>query len=304
MGEDLKNELDSQLSYRKLLSIARRRGFPKKSSSTEDVIEWLIQDGLGWKQYELYYNPYIMLKRRICRFFGIKKGWRVMDIGCGSCGTSVAAASLVGSKGQVLAVDQSDEELRRCNNYVEKVGFGDIIKTRKANVLDLEFENDYFDMILLLYTPQFLGNLVDLKEVLSKIRNWTNRIGITDHIPVPVNNSESIYLLYNWLSNDLARASTGKRTDRLFHPKEIETGLVETGWKTISKRLFKVSRKNSFPEWAMRDNIKRLSKQIEIVENSVNKELFLSRLQSIQDLTDRGLMPKPTSMIAIVAERK
>ena len=302
--EDLKSELENELTYLELMRVAKRRGFGQELMSKEDIINWLLQNGLTWKEYELNYNPYIRLKLRICKFFGINTGWKVMDIGCGSCGTSVAAASLVGSEGKILAVDQSGEEIRRCTNYVKKVGFEDIIETRLANVLDLEFENDYFDMILLLYTPQFLGYLEDLKKVLLKIKNWTSRVGIADHIPIPSTYDEGIYLLFNWLSNDVARVSMGKKTDRLFHPREIRKALGMAGWKIVRERKFKISKKNAYPEWAMKENIKRLFGQIETLKDPVHKEIFSSRLQTIKNTMESGLMPKPTLMFAAVAERQ
>jgi len=286
-----------------LLRLATKRGFSAELASKNDIADWLVRNGLGWKEYELCCSPYIGLKLRICRFFGIKKGWSVMDIGCGSCGTSVAAASLVGSGGHVLAVDRSKEEITRCIGYIRKVGFEGIVQTKLANVMDLEFEDDSFDMILLLYSPQFLGYLMDLNRVLLRIKNWTNRIGIADHIPVASDFQESIYLLYTWLSNDVARISMGKKTDRLFHYEEIRSALSETGWKTIAERQFRVSKRNSFPESAMKDNIERLSMQIENVANPVEKEILLSRLRTIETLTNEGFTPKPTSMAALVAER-
>jgi len=304
LGESLKDELESQLSYQKLLIAARKRGFEREPVSKSAVIDWLLQNGFSWKEYELYHNPYIELKRRICRFFGIKKGWTVMDIGCGSGGTSVAAASLVGNEGHVLAVDHSEEEITRCIGYVRKVGFEGIIETKLANAMDLEFENDSFDMILLLYSPQFLGYLKDLNEVLLKIRNWTKRIGVADHIPAPSTFQESIYLLYNWLSNDANRLRMGKKTDRLFHPEEIRNALKETGWNIIAERQFRVSKSNSYPESAMKENVERLFRQIKTIEDSLEKEILLSRLRTIRDLTEKGLTPKPTSMLALVAERK
>ncbi len=235
-SEELKDELKNQLSYREILRIAKRRGLKKELVSKEGIIDWLLQNGLTWKEYELNYNPYITSKLRICRFFGINKGWKVMDVGCGSCGTSVVAASLTGIEGKVLAVDQSEEEIIRCTKYVAKMGFEEIIETRLADVLNLEFENDYFDMILLLYSPQFLGYLEDLKKVLLKARNWSRRIGIADHIPFPTTRNESIYLLFSWLTSDVARVSMGKKTDRLLHPEEIKNALSMTHWKIVKER--------------------------------------------------------------------
>lgn len=302
--EELKSELKNEMSYNEILGMAKKKGLKQEFYSKEDIINWLLQNGLTWKEYELNYNPYITLKLHICRFFGIKKGWTVMDIGCGSCGTSVAAASLVGSKGRVIAVDQSEEEMIRCTNYIEQVGFKEIIETRLANVLNLEFENNYFDMILLLYSPQFLGYSENLKEVLLKVKNWTPRLGIADHVPVPSTYDESIYLLLNWLSNDVARICIERKTDRLFHPEEVRSTLSMTGWKIVKEKKFKVSKKNVWPEWAMKDNIKRLSKQIQKLKDPIYKEILNSRLRTIKNLTEKGFMPKPTLMFAAVAERQ
>lgn len=304
LREDLKSELGNELSFSELQRIAKSRGLKQELKSKEDIVDWLLQTGLTWREYELSCNPYITLKLRICKFFGIRKGWRIMDLGCGSGGTSVAAASVVGTTSKVLAIDESEEEIERCTNYITKMEFEDIIETRLANVLDLEFEDVQFDMILLLYTPQFLGCLEDLKEVLLKIKDWTTRIGIADHIPVPSAYGESVYLLFNWLSHDLARVSMGKKTDRLYHPEEIRNALMMTGWKIVKERKFKVSKKNIWPEWAMKDNIKRLSMEIETLKDPVHKETFSSRLQTIKNLTEKGFMPKPTSMFAAVAERE
>ena len=80
--------------------------------------------------------------------------------------------------------------------------------------------------------------------------------------------------------------------------------MTMTGWKIIRERRFHVSKKNSWPEWAMKDNIGRLSTQIENLKDPVHEEIFSSRLQTIKKLTEKGLMPKPTSMSAAVAKRQ
>lgn len=298
MSEELRSELLEELTHMELLAIAKERGFQQELRSKEEIIDWLLKDGLTWKEYELKYNPYISTKLNICKFFGIREGWKVMDLGCGSGGTSVSLASLVGSHGKVIAVDPSEEEMKRCTRYIQKIGFEDTIETRLANVLDLEFEDNYFDMVLLLYTPQFIGYFDDLKQVLLKVKKWTSRIGVVDHIPFPVTYAESMYLLYNWLSNDVARISLGKRTDRLYHPDEIRDVLSKSGWKIVNEKEFDVSEKNAYPQWAMRENIKRLSEDIKMISDPVCYEIFSSRLLTLKQMVDAGFTFKPTTMYA------
>ena len=43
--------------------------------------------------------------------------------------------------------------------------------------------------------------------------------------------------------------------------------------------------------------------KIENVEDAFDKEILFSRLRTIETLTDEGIMPKPTAMTALVAER-
>lgn len=300
--EELKEELEEEFASNELLKIARDRGITHDLKSKEQIIEWLLDNGLTRREYELHYSPHISQKLRVCKFFGIKKGWRVMDVGCGSGGTSIAAASLVGSEGYVLAVDCWEEYMSRCLRHIRKVGFEEIIETKLANVTDLEFEENSFDMVVLLYSPQFIGYLGDFEEALSTVKGWTNRIGIADHIPVPGTLQESIYLLYNWLSNDAARKSIGKRTDRLFHPEEIKGALKSTGWTPVRDKVFRVDKKNAFPEWAMNENAERIKKQIEMVSDPLEREILSSRLQTIVTLTEQRRLPRPTSMYAVVAQ--
>ena len=167
----LREELNSELSFLELQRIAKRRGLTQELKSKEEIVNWLLESGITWREYELDYSPHIRLKLKLCKFFGIRRGWKVMDLGCGSGGTSVAAASLVGRKGKVTAIDQSEDEIKRCISYVRKIGFEETVETKSSNVLDLEFENDYFDMVLLLYSPQFLGYREDDSETAAKITN-------------------------------------------------------------------------------------------------------------------------------------
>ena len=301
--DDLQRELVDEHSLSELNEIARVRGLDQSLDSKEAVIDWLLQNGLTFREYELKHNPYIRTKLEICQFFGIKEGWKILDVGCGSGGTSIAAASLVGPTGEVIAVDPSKLQINRCTMIIEKTGFDEIIETRIADVLELDFPDNFFDMVLLLYTPQFLGYTKDLKNVIEKTGRWTTRIGIADHTPIPAEISEFNYLLYNWFSNDLARASTGKRTDRLYHPGELRRALHATGWTLTREQGFRVSEKNSYPQWATKENIQRFSDLIQELPDPAEREIFSSRLETVRSLMHAGFEIKPTSMYAALAER-
>lgn len=96
----------------------------------------------------------------------VKAGSRVIDIAAGDGGQSVAAASRVGSSGEVLATDIAPEFVRLANAAASRMGLPQL----KAEVMDAERltpPDEQFDAAIsrlgLMYLP-------DLQEALSEIK--------------------------------------------------------------------------------------------------------------------------------------
>ena len=70
----------------------------------------------------------IKLKLKAAAFIGIQKGMTVIDVGSGQGGFTASLAKIVGEKGQVLAVDVSNEYVKEFTERLDKYG----VKNRVA----------------------------------------------------------------------------------------------------------------------------------------------------------------------------
>lgn len=87
-----------------------------------------MDHGLSWDEYILRLDPPMVSRIRVCRFLGIRKGWKVLDVGCGMGGSTIAAASLVGRDGKLVATDKSEEAMRETERLLRKLGLLDRVE--------------------------------------------------------------------------------------------------------------------------------------------------------------------------------
>src|SRR5947209_5704550 len=72
------------------------------------------------------------------RFAGLKRGDRVLDVGCGVGDVALIAARIVGPTGFVLGVDRSEKALDYARGRAEAGGFGWLsFETGDLNKLDM-----------------------------------------------------------------------------------------------------------------------------------------------------------------------
>lgn len=106
------------------------------------------------------YMPY-------CRDFlfenGIKKGFKVADIGCGPGSFSLWLAEQVGVTGKILSVDNSDAQLAIVNERILKNDIHNIY-TLKADIYELDTIEERFDLVFCRFT------LVHLSQPLIAIQ--------------------------------------------------------------------------------------------------------------------------------------
>ncbi|WP_421785656.1 class I SAM-dependent methyltransferase [Hyphobacterium sp.] len=98
---------------------------------------------------------------------GLKPGMSVLDIGCGPGHASFDLAQLVGPKGEVIAVDQSDLFLRAVEAGAKARGLSNI-RTVKADLGALDLPADSVDFIWSRWVLSFLPRPADLLKRLSK----------------------------------------------------------------------------------------------------------------------------------------
>lgn len=70
----------------------------------------------------------------------VRRGQRVLDLGCGMGFFALEAARRVGPDGRVIAVDIQQESLDRLKRRAARVGLGDRIETSRQDATDLSLE--------------------------------------------------------------------------------------------------------------------------------------------------------------------
>jgi ubiquinone/menaquinone biosynthesis C-methylase UbiE len=80
---------------------------------------------------------------------GIKSGMTVLEVGPGNGAYTVAAARRVGDKGRVVTIDIEPKMIERVEYRAQAEGIKNIV-ARVANVYDLAFEDETFDVIYMI----------------------------------------------------------------------------------------------------------------------------------------------------------
>lgn len=101
---------------------------------------------------------------------GIKKGMKVLDIGCGRGDVSLLLADLVGAEGTVLGIDLDDNSLIHARERVQENKLTNVTFI-KANLSTLSIDHGQFDAIVgrrvLMYLPDPKSVIADLSTLLK-----------------------------------------------------------------------------------------------------------------------------------------
>ncbi len=99
----------------------------------------------------------------------LKPGLRVLDFGCGPGTISVGLAKAI-EPGELHGIDMEESQIAMARSVAEAGGQDNAI-FHVADVIDLPFEDDYFDVVhghaVLTYVPDTHGALAEVKRVLK-----------------------------------------------------------------------------------------------------------------------------------------
>ena len=87
---------------------------------------------------------------------GIRKGWSVLDAGCGSGGFLPQIAELVGTGGSLAALDLAPENVERAGALLAATALGSNAGAHVGNVLALPFADATFDCVWSANVMQYL----------------------------------------------------------------------------------------------------------------------------------------------------
>ncbi|PDM25799.1 hypothetical protein CP083_07145 [Candidatus Bathyarchaeota archaeon B24-2] len=89
------------------------------------------------------------LCEEVLRSIGIKKGFVVLDFGCGSGNYTIPAARIVGEEGVVYALDKDEEALDELMRRAESEGLNNVRRIDTKGEVNLKLDDESVDVVLL-----------------------------------------------------------------------------------------------------------------------------------------------------------
>jgi ubiquinone/menaquinone biosynthesis C-methylase UbiE len=95
---------------------------------------------------------------------GIQPGMQVLEVGPGNGTYTIAAARQIGPEGKLTTIDIEPKMIERINQKIEAEGISNI-EARVANVYDLPFDDQSFDLI---YMIAVINEIPDIPRALAE----------------------------------------------------------------------------------------------------------------------------------------
>lgn len=95
---------------------------------------------------------------------GIQPGWRVLEVGPGNGTYTMGTAQQVGSEGELVTIDIEPKMIDRVQQKITASGTANI-DARVANVYDLPFDENHFDLI---YMIAVINEIPDMHRALAE----------------------------------------------------------------------------------------------------------------------------------------
>lgn len=134
----------------------------RERSETESAITSVVEDvaALGKQVIHIGGRP---ATEQVLDMARIEPGHHVLDAGCGVGTTAIEIARRYGC--QVTAIDISADLVERARVNVAAKGVGDAVTVTQGDILDLEFEDDTFDRVIVEAVTMFLDRDVAVREL-------------------------------------------------------------------------------------------------------------------------------------------
>jgi SAM-dependent methyltransferase len=130
------------------------------------------------------------LKHRLdlARFWSVKDGDSVLEVGCGQGDTTIILAALAGEAGQVLAVDKGSETygiptLGESHAFVKSLSLGariDFLTSTNLLAPRFDFPRDHFSLVVFSHSPWYMDSEEELQRLFTRTRGWAKRLGYAE----------------------------------------------------------------------------------------------------------------------------
>jgi SAM-dependent methyltransferase len=184
---------------------------------------------------------------KLAQFWAIKAGSRILEIGCGQGDTTAVLAYLVGEKGFVHGVDRASP------TYGGPITVGDSAKFLMNSKLgkrikmefeidllspEIEFPEDFFDMVVLSHCSWYLKSIEELGELLKRARKWGKQLAFAEW-DSRINSIEQLPHLLAVLIQaqyECFKEESDSNIRTLFTPHDVRVLSENAGWIITSEK--------------------------------------------------------------------
>jgi ubiquinone/menaquinone biosynthesis C-methylase UbiE len=225
-------------------------------------------------------HPYWVHSELVERFLvlkniRIKKGMKVLDIGCGADAlTSIALAYFVGKEGMVMAVDRA--RWQRFEKMVSYTGYQDRIIPLKLDASHLPIPYRSFDLAVIIHGIRSMGEDHEIEVILKELLRVSSKLVIAESLPIAHNPSQQAHLdMYN-LREPVFKAVFGKKDDFNYRTEvDLIKLMKSSGAKNIKSRVI---------EFDLSHYLATFPKEIILkVENQELREIYLEKWDAAYD---------------------
>lgn len=209
----------------------------------------LEKAGAFLSKYNLFENDEIQqvqLQHRLelVEAFGVKKGMRILEIGCGQGDTTAALADAVGESGKVIAIDIASREygapltLGEATERIKELVLGERITFHFETDLKTFESNEMFDVAVLSHSSWYFRSPDDLLRYFQKLRQMAKAICVaewdldfTQMAQRPHFCAASVLAMYsNFVHND-------GNIQNLFHKAQIQELLEKADFQIVKSGI-------------------------------------------------------------------
>lgn len=189
----------------------------------------------------------------LARFWSVKDGDCILEIGCGQGETTVILAALVGESGRIVAVDKSPESygiptLGESHAFVKSLSLGariDFLTSTNLLAPQFDFPRDHFSLVVFPHSPWYMDSEEELRRLFTRTRGWAKRLGYAEWDLRPQDVKQTAHLIAVLLQAHIQAIhleQTGQHDQRgnirtLILPGVARRLAEEAGWNIVEEMV-------------------------------------------------------------------
>lgn len=181
---------------------------------------------------------------KLIDFWGIRKGSRVLEIGCGQGYATKVLADAVGPNGFVHAIDNAPPDYgapltideARAGLLISSLG-NRIQMDFKVNILngDIEFDENEFDYIVMSHNSWYFATTDEFLQILKKVKPWGKKLCFAEWDITPIISEQVPHYMAVTIQAHSECYKTPGMSDNnirtLMSPIDIKRIIIESGWE-------------------------------------------------------------------------